>query len=120
MQLSNALWRVPLILDKRSDEIRGKMKKKKYVRDEIVEEVVRRFKAGESVRKLSEEFDIGQTTIRDWFSGRARTGKRFNSSNMSLSEFKRINRLEKENNSLRILLKELAKGIKKQKNLRLS
>lgn len=96
------------------------MKKRRYVSNEVVEEVVRRFKAGESVRKLSEEFNIGQTTIRDWFSGKVRTGKKFNSLGMSLSEFKRITKLEKENNSLRRLLKELAKGIKKQKNLRLS
>lgn len=93
------------------------MRKVRLVGDEIVEEIIRRFDSGESVRKLSYEFDVGQTTIRDWVKGKSRTGKKYNLANGSLSDFKKVNRLERENKELHSLIRELAKGIKKRKKL---
>lgn len=89
--------------------------KKNRVSDEIVKNILERIETGESVRKLSQEYDVGQTTIYDWISGKRRVSKGYDPSMGSLSEFNKSSRLEKENKELRDFIRNISKEIKRQK-----
>jgi transposase len=88
----------------------------KTVSDEIVDEILMRVRSGEKVIPLSQEYGIGETTIRDWITGRHRTGKDFNPEHTSLTEHRKIKQLERENKALYELIGELTVELKKRKS----
>ena len=88
----------------------------RVVSDQVVDEILERVRNGEKVIPLSQEYGIGETTIRDWVTGRHRTGKDFNPEQMSLSEHRKIKQLEKENKALYELIGELTVELKKRKS----
>lgn len=91
------------------------MRALKILKDSQVDEILRRARKGETVSELAEEYGIGKTTIRDWITGRHRTGKDFNPENMTLIEHQKIRQLEKENKALYEIIGQLTTELKKQK-----
>jgi transposase-like protein len=93
------------------------MRISKILDDSQVDEILHRARNGESISSLAEEYEIGKTTIRDWITGRHRTGKDFNPEKMTLAEHQKIKKLEKENKSLYEIIGQLTTELKKQKDL---
>ncbi len=88
----------------------------KIMDDNTVDKVLLKVQEGVSIPELAEEYGIGKTTIRDWVTGRHRTGKDFNPAQMTLSEHRKIKQLEKENKALYELIGEMTVELKKQKS----
>lgn len=88
----------------------------KLLSDEIIDEILKRVRDGEIISHLAREYEIGESTIRGWITGKRRTGKDFNPEHMSLAEHRRIKELEKENKALYELVGELTVELKKRKS----
>jgi transposase-like protein len=86
----------------------------KVLGDEQVTEILQRVKNGEAISSLAKEYDIGKTTIRDWISGRSRTGNSFDPNSSTLSDHKLITKLKKENKALYEILGQVTVELKKQ------
>jgi transposase-like protein len=86
----------------------------KVLSDEKVTEILQRVKNGETISSLAKEYHIGKTTIRDWISGRSRTGNGFDPNHSTLSDHKLIAKLKKENKALYEILGQVTVELKKQ------
>lgn len=93
------------------------MRISKILEDSQVDEILYRVRSGEAVSSLAAEYGIGKTTIRDWVTGRHRTGKDFNPEKMTLTEHRKIKKLEQENKDLYEIIGQLTTQLKKQKEL---
>ena len=93
------------------------MRRSKILEDSQVDEILHRVRNGESRSSLAQEYGIGKTIIRDWVTGRHRTGKDFNPEKVTLAEHQRIKKLESENKSFYEIIGQLTTELKKQKEL---
>jgi transposase-like protein len=92
------------------------MNNKSRISDEIVFTVMLRLQKGESLKKLAEEYGIGESTIKRWRKGKNRVSSDFNASTMTVSQEKQIKQLEQKVETLTLLLEDAIELLKKDEN----
>lgn len=92
------------------------MKNKSTISDETVFTIMLRLQKGESLKKLAEEYKIGESTIKRWRKGKHRVSSDFNASAMTVSQEKQIKQLEQKVETLTLLLEDAIELLKKDEN----
>jgi transposase-like protein len=89
------------------------MKNKSHISDETVFTVMLRLEKGESLTKLANEYEIGESTIKRWRKGNHRVASDFNPRTTSVNQDRRIKELEQKVESLSLLLEDALTLLKK-------
>lgn len=92
------------------------MKNKSHISDETVFTVMLRLQKGESLKKLAEEYGIGESTIKRWRRGKYRVSSDFNPETTSINQDRRIKELEQKVENLSMLLEDALTLLKKEEN----
>jgi len=92
------------------------MKNKSHISDETVFTVMLRLQKGESLKKLAEEYGIGESTIKRWRKGKHRVSSDFNPGTTNVNQDRRIKELEQKVENLSMLLEDALTLLKKEEN----
>jgi len=92
------------------------MKNKSHISDETVFTVMLRLEKGEPLKKLAEEYEIGESTIKRWRNGKHRVSSDFNPRTTSVNQDRRIKELEQKVESLSLLLEDALTLLKKDES----
>lgn len=83
------------------------MKNKSHISDKIAFTVMFRLEKGESLKKLADEYEIGESTIKRWRKGKHRVSSDFNPRTTNLNQDRRIKELDQKVENLSLLLEDV-------------
>ena len=92
------------------------MKNKSHISDEMVFTVMLRLEKGESLKKLADEYEIGESTIKRWRKGKHRVSSDFNPRTTNVNQDRRIKELEQKVENLSLLLEDALALLKKDES----